>query len=705
MRQPAALGRWTLALLAAAALLAAWAAQQHAPAPRCVLGAEDDLGCARGFEERERDGARPFRWTDGHAQIVLAGAGYAGPRVVELTLAAPRPPGAPPARLALAAGGAPALLAGAPEPRRYRLLATGPLGGDSVRVTVASDVFVPPDSERALGAVVYAARVLPTSGPIWPGPLLAAALLGLGLAAALLAPRRPALPALLGLAAIGAGATLWAALPLRSAPYLPALALIGGAAALLARRTAGLDPLGQPTLLAALAGGALIDTLIVAGALGRGLFGPALLAQAALPAGAIWLLARRRAQITLGGALAVTLAVRLLGFAARLLAGRAASDLDTQLFYSYGAAALALGVPAVEYPSAALLPWMLLALPGSRELFTLLLPLLNLACELLAVWGIWAIGAARTPPQDPGAPGPAALAALFYALSPLLLPFWHAKYDPLPAALLVAGLAAFAHGRPGWAGAALGLGGAIKWVPWLAAPLLLWQLLRERDAAGTARLLAGALATAALSSLPFALIDPAAFGLPYRLQGGRAMTGESIWFLPVALLAPDLAADVRAPWGPLPGAPVAGWLTVGAQLLALGGLWLIQALAPADRWRALAGAALAPAVFLLLNRVFSPQYLLIISACALAATAAAAPRRPLALVVPLALMQAANLLVWPNTAPYWLAASAAVFACGALVVGMLLREGLRLRPQAAFTEAQKLSRWQSEKHRTPTRRL
>ncbi|HEU4328867.1 MAG TPA: hypothetical protein VFS21_37365, partial [Roseiflexaceae bacterium] len=314
MRQPPGLGGWTLALLVVVALLLGWVAQQLAPAPRCVLGAEDDLGCARGFEERERDGARPFRWTDGDAQIVLTGTGYAGPRVVELTLAAPRPPGAPPAQLALSAGGAPTLLEGAPEPRRYRLLVAGPLAGDSIRVVVVSDVFVPPDSERALGAVVYAARVLPAGGSVWPGPLLVAALLGLGLSAALLAPRRPALPALLGLAAIGTGAALWAAFPLRSAPFLPALALIGGAAALLARRAPDLAPLGQPALLAALAGGALIDTLILAGMLGRAQFGPALLVQAALPVGALWLLVRGRVRVTLGGALAVALAVRLLGF-------------------------------------------------------------------------------------------------------------------------------------------------------------------------------------------------------------------------------------------------------------------------------------------------------------------------------------------------------------------------------------------------------
>ncbi|GAB4202893.1 MAG: hypothetical protein OHK0022_26480 [Roseiflexaceae bacterium] len=691
MRQPGALGRWGLALLVVVALLAAWAVQQQVSAPRCTLGAEDDLGCARGFEERERDGGRPFRWTDGDAQIVLAGAGYAGPRIVELTLAAPRPPDAPPALLALSAGGPPAVLAAAPEPRRYRLLAAGPLDGDRIRVSISSDVFVPPDSDRALGALVYTARVLSASGPVWPGPLLVLALLGLGLSAALLAPHRPLLPTLLGLLAIGVGAALWALLPLRSAPYLPVLALIGAAAALLARRTPDLAPLGRFPVLAAIGGGALIDALIVAGAFGRGWFGPVLLAQAALPVAALWLLARGReqARIGLGGVLAVAMVVRLLGFAARLLAGRAASDLDTQLFYSYGAAALALGVPAIEYPSAALLPWMLLALPGSRELFTLLLPLLNLACDLLIVWGIWTLGRRQANAH------PAALLALFYALSPLLLPFWHAKYDPLPAALLVVGLAAFAHGRTGWSGVALGLGGAIKWVPWLAAPLLFWQLLRERSIAATVRFLAGMLAAIALSSLPFALLDPVAFTLPYRLQGGRAMTGESIWFLPAVLIEPGLAASVRTPWGPLPGAPVAGWLMVAAQLLVLGGLWLIQTLGPASRSRALVGAALAPALFLLLNRVFSPQYMLIISACLLAAATIVVPRRPLVLLGLLALMQATNLLVWPNTVPYWLAASATVFVCGALAVGAVAWQGLRLRRQGALALGPWASRSQS----------
>jgi hypothetical protein len=674
-----AAGRWSALALLALALLAAWAAQRYAPPPRCVLGAEDDIGCARGFEERERDGARGFRWSNAQALIVLRGAGYGDAPVVELALAAPRPPDAPPTRVRLAAGGLPGEALAGPAPRRYRLLARGPLAGDAVRITLQSETFTPAEGQRTLGVQVFEARVLPGRGPRWPGLLLALGLSGCGLAALALAGRRHALGLAAALGLVGGLGALWAALPLRAAPYLPALALILGAAALAWRR-ADLGALRRGPLLLALAGGALLDTLVVGGWVPRGLFPAALLIQAGLPLLACWGLARAPEAPTLPAALAAALAVRLLGFAARLLTASAASDVDTQLFYSYGVAALELGVPQVEYPSGALLPWMLLALPRSRELFTLLLPLLNLACDLLTVWGIWQIG--RAAPEG-GGQSAAPLLALFYALSPLLLPFWHAKYDPLPAALLVGGLALYARGRPGWAGAALGLGGAVKWVPWLAAPFLAWELLRGRRA-GLGRLLIGLGAAVALASLPFALRDPDAFLTPYRLQGGRPLTGESVWFPLALLLRPGLLDTLQAPWSGVRGAPLGNGLLLGVQALALAGLALAQVLPAPDRRRTLALAALAPALFLLLNRVFSPQYLLIISACALAAGAAlgGTPRQTLRLLAPLALMQAANQLVWPNTIGAWLACSVAVFVCGLGLLAGLAAAALR-RPAAA----------------------
>jgi hypothetical protein len=690
-----------LASLLLAALLAAWLATAAAGPARCPVGAEDDLGCARGFEAREHDRRGDFRWTDGAATIRFPGA--VGRSVVEARLAAPRPDGRP-ARVVLAANGVAAVAVAGPEIRHYRLLTPGALAGGPA-LTLLSDTFSAPGGSRLLGVQVYGAWAAPEGGLPLPDPLLALALLAVGLAVVAGPTWAGANPAFAPaharwapFAAIALLAGLWAWLPERVAPFLPALALLLGVAALVAARTNGLALLGYPPALLAVLGSAALDGLIVAQAIPRPWIAAALVGQAALTLWAVWQAARRPPS-PIAALLLLAVAVRLLGFAARLLAAQAASDPDTPLFYTYGRAALAPSVPIVEYPSGALIPWMVLALPGSRELFVLLLPLLNLACDLVIVWGIWAIGDRRSGvgAENPHVPiaTPQPLFPLFYALSPLLLPFWHGKYDPLPAALLVVGLALYARGGAGWAGAALGFGGAVKWVPWLAAPFLAWGLLRgdegrtangmgvedrgsrSAEFAGPARFAIGLALAVAAASLPFALRDGGAFLAPYRVQGARPMIAESIWFPLATLLKPALLAAPAAPWSGVRGAPFGGGLMVGVQLAVLAGLGLAQALLPPDRRRTIGLAALAPVAFLLLNRVFSPQYVLIITAGALAAAAALAPRQPVLLLALLVGMQVTNLLVWPNTMPYWPAASGIMFGCALAALGWLTVMAMR----------------------------
>ncbi|GIV95505.1 MAG: hypothetical protein KatS3mg057_0162 [Herpetosiphonaceae bacterium] len=182
-------------------------------------------------------------------------------------------------------------------------------------------------------------------------------------------------------------------------------------------------------------------------------------------------------------------------------------------FYSYGMALREIGLPEVEYPSGALLPWAMLSwMSGnSREAFALLFPMLNIACDMLIVAALlWLLRAARSSAHAPSTVLAAAPAGL-YAFAPLLEPFVFAKYDSLPAALALGGLALFAARRPGLAGAALGLGATIKWTPLLAAPLLALHLIRERNWRELVLFTAGLLVSAAATSLPFALTNPAAF--------------------------------------------------------------------------------------------------------------------------------------------------------------------------------------------------
>jgi hypothetical protein len=408
--------------------------------------------------------------------------------------------------------------------------------------------------------------------------------------------------------------------------------------------------------------GATIDAALIYGAIPSGLVVLAVTAQAMFVVLAAWSAYQR--PLALSSLLTLTLLVRMLSLAARILTGNAAVDPDTELFYNYGRATIEVGVPIVEYPSGALLIWALMALPASRELFALVLPCLNLACDLAIVWGIATIG------QNTQRTQPTSLPALAYAFTPLLLPFWHGKYDPLPAALTIVGLALFVR-RPFWSGSALGLGGTIKWVPWLAMPILLWepcrQLLRQAHAPQRlGRFVLGLTCAILLASLPFALRDWQAFLSPYTAQGARPLIGESIWFLPALAFEPTLLAKLASPWSGTESRLITPAITLLVQTMALLLLGLAALLLAPQQQRTLALAALAPAVFLLLNRVYSPQYALPISACLLAAGAAVLHERrsQLLLIGAITLMQAANLMVWPFTRSYWLIPSALQFAAG-----------------------------------------
>lgn len=695
-----------LILLIGAAWVCSAIATNIAAPPACDVGASEDLGCARGFETRERDARGSFRWTDGAAAVVFQASGYGAPLIIDLALAAPRPADTPPPLTTLAVGSEHLLLTPTAELRRYRILAPRQsVSGDILRIDITSVPWRPPGDRRDLGIQVYHARLSPLVAPRFPAisHTFALAIIGLAVGSLSGATRTRAgdmsrLPELARryapmLFALGGCAGLWVWLPARSVPFFWILAAIMGFMVVLPALT------GAPRrlihipwqVIGAIVGGAIIDVLFVNN-LARGVW--SVLALAIQTLLTVWAIAQVTRPVEpaapddhswLPALLQITLLVRLIAYASRLLSGEGSSDPDIELFYSYGRAMLELGVPLVEYPSGALIPWALLALPASREWFALALPLLNTSADLLIVWAIWRIATARTPliALRIGLP-------LFYALSPLLLPFWHGKYDSVPTALLALGLAAYAGGRYGWAGVMLGFGGAVKWAPWLAAPALALALVRGettpwRDGSrlsGFLRFAAGGIIAILAASLPFAWLNVERFLAPYLLQGGRAIIGESIWFLPALLLDPALWNRLPAPWSPVDTGDLLLFLAVAVQLLVLIGLTLAALAARISLWRALALAALVPAAFLLLNRVFSPQYLLTITAMALVAGAAVARSRRdmLMLIGLLGVAQAANLLVWPNTVAWWPLASALMFAAA---LSALVRLTARRAPPPA----------------------
>jgi hypothetical protein len=690
------------------AILASFLTTWLAPPAACNLGLANDLACARGFEARERSGSTTFRWSDGYAELHMAGVGSGRPLLATLTLRSGRPAGSAPVVARFGLNGHPlADIAVSPADRHYRLLLpplSWPAGG-LARIQVHSPTWKPSLVSRSLGLVFIRANVEPVGRGIpLPGLRSILSWWGMLLAVALLARSRVVLwqggivLLLLLLALVS---------PLVS--YLPWVAGIVGVGAVAWNRSRrsrmGSDTV-WPFVWAAIL--AALFLLLISGVLPSWARLPLLTGCGTLAVvGALhwwrrpWVFWRAGEDEAAGDDAGVALVfsaalLRFIILGGRLLGGHTWIDADVNLFYAYGMALRETGLPEVEYPTGALLPWAFLSWlsSDSRELFALLLPLINIGCDLVIVAALVRMGRGFAYRPHSEIPSPLIFApAAFYAFSPLLESFVFAKYDALPAALAVGGLALFASRRVGLAGAALGLGATIKWTPLLAVPFLALALLRWQRWRKLALFLSSHIGAIALCSLPFALANLEHFLLPYQIQGGRGMNGESVWALLALLKNPDLAQHLAPPWGTVRRGGLPLSLMVGGQLALLGGSGLLALLRPPTLHRTLMLAALAPPLFLLSNRVFSPQYVLPISAGLLAAVSLARPfaspppRLPLFLTL-LALAQVGNMLVWPlHHSQLWIGASVVLFVALFVVCGWLALLAARDRVRPATRSA------------------
>jgi hypothetical protein len=215
----------------------------------------------------------------------------------------------------------------------------------------------------------------------------------------------------------------------------------------------------------------------------------------------------------------------------------------------------------------------------------------------------------------------------------------------------------------------------VKWTPGISfVALALWLAAGRRWTSLRALVLAFAV-TAVVVQLPFLLGAPSDVAYAYTHQGGRGITAESAWYL---LLRPFGLAELSGHISEPAGAPE--WANVGATLLqlALVAVVLVVGARARDRGAAVAAAALAPAVFLLANRIFSPQFLVpILVAWAIAAALVARTDRDVLLVGGAAVLATgANAFVYPYALPSydntWPAASAVLFASALAVTGWLL---------------------------------
>lgn len=261
---------------------------------------------------------------------------------------------------------------------------------------------------------------------------------------------------------------------------------------------------------------------------------------------------------------------------------------------------------------------------------------LMLPCELVVVWAVWQFRTRWSP-----------FLAACVALWPLDTFFWEFRYDLLPTVGLVVGLWLAYRGSLQASAIALSLGALAKWTPALAALVLALWLLRSRRVKEAARFTAAFVIPVVLVYAPLLAWRPSETVAAYTFQNSRKVTAESLVYLPFRLLRHahpgywySAAADVSSSDN-----LAARWFQYVVVAAAV--LLVIQA---RRREVAVAVAALAPAVFLLTNRVFSPQYFVTIVA-ALAVAAALVCRHRLevvAVAVTLAVATTANTILYQS---------------------------------------------------------
>ncbi len=342
-------------------------------------------------------------------------------------------------------------------------------------------------------------------------------------------------------------------------------------------------------------------------------------------------------------------------------------DTDLRVYAEQGNQLLDGDYPRSEYPVGAVLLFGLDALLGGGEVRTAH-GLLMIPFQVLTVGAIWAL---RT--QWSGW-----LAALL-AVWPASLFFVHLRFDAVVAALLATGLVLARRDRWALGGAVLGLGAAVKWSPALACMVLLVWLVASRRSRDALRH-GGWFALAFLSvNLPFFVWDAADAVAAYTTQSTRGIIAESLPFLPLRLVG---LAEVSSTGHIWEEAVVPSWAdgaAVAAQVVLVAVVVAVAVRARGDLNAAIACAALAPAVFLLTNRVFSPQFALVVLAAwaVAAALLARSARDQLGLGMAAMLATYANAVVIPGFADPFLPWSALFFTVALALTGWLLWSILR----------------------------
>lgn len=187
--------------------------------------------------------------------------------------------------------------------------------------------------------------------------------------------------------------------------------------------------------------------------------------------------------------------------------------------------------------------------------------------------------------------------AAAFALSPALLVTGLVNWDLLAVALVAAALFAWSRGRPGWTGVMVGLGAASKLYPLFLLGGLLVICWRQRRWHDFAVACAGAAAAWLVANAPAYLSGAEQWRVFWSFNAERGPDLGSLWLVAQQVTGDPISSDTVNSWS---------WLLFGGWCAAVLVVGLL-----ARRTPTLAELGFLVVVgFLLVNKVYSPQYVL-----------------------------------------------------------------------------------------------
>lgn len=361
---------------------------------------------------------------------------------------------------------------------------------------------------------------------------------------------------------------------------------------------------------------------------------------------------------------------------------------DVMLYHQYGDVLLNTGYipmnPAPEYPPLAvwtfgLIAWLTRTVGTVPALSTALV----MALPGLVLWVI--LGRSQH-----------AWMAAFIGLLPWSIMWQVIRFDMLPTVLLVAALLVIRPEKEATSGRVLasallfGLAAAAKWHPGLAAIVLFFGFLGVKAYRQAIIMCLGSIVGFVAPQVPW-LFDASgrqAILDAYLFHAARGVTGESlIWQFLYPL---GMAGKPGYAWDDSPDLVAGVWPTVLV-------IWVIVLVIAIAFWRphvAWSAAVMAPALWLMANRIFSVQFVLTITVLwiiALTYRKALGRGWRILILASLAILNSANWMIWPVINDRWPLYSAITFAFLVPMTVLMWIMGSRAERQLALDGGHRVS--------------